>query len=184
MVRINLLPHRAIKRAERQRQFGLMLAATVALGVVIVFLGLGFINNKISAQQERNERLTRSIESSSKEIEQIKTLKEDINKVLERKRVVESLQSGRSQTVVLLNEISRQLPDGVYINSIKQSGNIVALDGVADSNARVASLVRNLEKSAGFESPLLIETKAITVNKGLKQNAFSIQVIQKAQTPG
>lgn len=182
MVRVNLLPHRQIKRAELQRQFSLMFMTTLIAGAAIVFLGLTWINNKTEAQTARNKRLDSAIAQLDKEIDEIKQLKTEIDQVLERKRVVENLQTDRSQTVVLLNEISRLLPEGTYLKSVKQSANTVVIEGIADSNARVAGLVRNLSNSEWFESPQLLEIKAIP-SKDLKQNSFTVTVTQKVQKP-
>jgi type IV pilus assembly protein PilN len=99
--------------------------------------------------------------------------------VLERKQIVENLQTNRSQAVVVLDEIARQLPDGVYIKSIKQQGSAIELQGVSDTNARVATLVRNLTGSNWMESPNLVEIKSNTVNN-LKQNDFTLNVMLKA----
>jgi type IV pilus assembly protein PilN len=180
MMRINLLPHRQLKRAERQRQFGLMaLMAVVAAGAV-VFTGWTFLGAKKDAQLERNGRLEQAIAQLDKEIADIKDLKDQISNVLERKQIVENLQTNRSQSVVILDELSRQLPEGLYLRSIKQQGNLITLDGVADTNARVATLVRNLSVSNWMESPNLIEIKSITVN-GVKQNDFTLNVSLKVQ---
>lgn len=181
-VRINLLPYRKIRRVERQQRFNLMLAGTLIAGVAVVFLGQNHINGKIESQLERNQRLEAAIVQLDKEIEEIKDLKGKIGDVLERKRVVENLQSGRSRAVILLDEISRQLPEGIYVKGIRQQGDVVTLDGVADTNARVATLVRNFGGSQWLESPELIEIHAITVNN-LKQSAFTLSVKQKAQQP-
>ena len=180
MMRINLLPHRQIKRAERQRQFGLMgLMAAVAAGAV-VFTGWTYLGAKKDSQIERNGRLEQAIGKLDKEIADIKDLKDQINYVLERKQIVENLQTNRSQSVVILDELSRQLPEGLYLKSIKQQGNLITLEGVADTNARVATLVRNLSVSNWMESPNLIEIKAMTVN-GIKQNDFTMNVSLKVQ---
>ena len=179
-MRINLLPHRQIKRAERQRQFGLMgLMAAVAAGAV-VFTGWTYLGAKKDSQIERNGRLEQAIGKLDKEIADIKDLKDQINNVLERKQIVENLQTNRSQSVVILDELSRQLPEGLYLKSIKQQGNLITLEGVADTNARVATLVRNLSVSNWMESPNLIEIKAMTVN-GIKQNDFTMNVSLKVQ---
>lgn len=182
MVRVNLLPHRQIRRAELQRQFSLMFMATVIAGAAIVFLGLTYIDEKKDRQDERNKRLENAIAVLDKEIEEIKKLQLEIDNVLERKKVVENLQNDRSQVVVLLNEIARQQPEGVYLKSVKQTGNKVVIEGIADSNARVAALMRNLGGSEWFETPLLLEIKAIP-SKGAKENAFNIEVTQKVKTP-
>jgi len=182
MVRINLLPHRQIKYAERQRQFNLMLVATVVAGGAIVFMGQTFISTKINAQAERNHRLDEANVKLDKEIAEIQGLKGQIQDVLARKQVVENLQSNRSQAVVVLDEISRQLPEGVYLQSIKQQDNSINLQGIADTNARVATLVRNLSTSQWMESPNLIEIKSTKINN-LKYNDFTMSVNLKVKQP-
>ncbi len=180
MMRINLLPHRQIKRAERQRQFGLMgLMAAVAAGAV-VFMGWTYLGAQKESQLERNGRLEKAIASLDKEIADIRNLKDQINNVLERKQIVENLQTNRSQAVVILDELTRQLPEGLYLKSIKQQGNLITLTGVADTNARVATLVRNLSVSNWMELPNLVEIKSFVVN-GIKQNEFTLTVSLKVQ---
>ena len=178
--RINLLPHRQIKRAERQREFnGLLVAVVIAAGAII-FLGQTLIGSGIDSQASRNKRLEDGIAALDKEIAVIKELKGKINEVLERKKIVENLQTNRAQAVVLLDEVTRKLPEGVYLKSIKQVANLITLEGVADTNARVATLVRNFSNSEWLESPGLVEIKSETVN-GLKRNNFTLNVTQKLQ---
>ena len=184
MVRINLLPHRQIKRAERQRQFNLMLVATAIAGAVLVFMGQTYVNTQIDSQSARNNRLETANTQLDKEIAEIKELKNQINSVLERKQVVENLQTDRSQAVVVLDEIARQLPEGMILTSIKQQGKVITLQGLADTNARVATLVRNLSTSAWLERPRLIEIKAVADKASkTKQNNFTLNVSLKAPTP-
>lgn len=181
MVRINLLPHRQIKRAERQRQFNLMLAATAIAAAVLVFMGQTYIGAQVDSQLDRNTRLTAANDKLDKEIAEIQDLKNQINSVLERKQVVENLQTDRSQAVVVLDEISRQLPEGMVLTSIKQQGKTITLQGTADTNARVATLVRNLSTSAWMEAPRLIEIKAVADKAAKsKQNNFTMTVNLKA----
>jgi type IV pilus assembly protein PilN len=180
MIRINLLPHRQIKRAAKQREFGLMGLMAAGAACAVVFLGWQFLSAQNNTQLERNSRLEKANADLDKQIADIKDLKDQINNVLERKHVVENLQTNRSQSVVILDELTRQLPEGVYLKSIKQAGNIITLDGVADTNARVATLVRNLSVSNWMESPNLVVINAATVN-GIKQNDFTVTVSLKAQ---
>lgn len=179
MMRINLLPHRQIKRAERQREFGLMGLMAAGAACAVVFMGWQLLSSQKDSQIERNGRLEKAITSLDKEIADIKDLKDQINNVLERKRVVENLQTNRSQSVVILDELTRQLPEGLYLKSIKQVGNLITLVGVADTNARVATLVRNLSVSNWMESPNLIEIQSATVNN-IKINNFTLTVNLKA----
>ena len=179
MIRVNLLPHRQLKREARQRQFGLMAAFTAIAASAIVFMAYTVINARIDSQSERNARLDAAIVKLDKEIKDIQDLKDQITAMLERKQVVENLQTNRSQAVVVFDELSRQLPEGMYFKSVKQVGDLITLEGVADTNARVATLVRNYNASAWFESPGLVEIKAVTAN-GQKQNVFTLTVKLKA----
>lgn len=179
-MRINLLPHRQLKRAERQRQFGLMTLMAAAVAGAIVFFGWTILSAQKSSQLERNARLETAITGLDKEIADIKDLKDQISNVLERKQVVENLQANRSQSVVILDELTRQLPEGLFLKSVKQQGNVITLQGVADTNARVATLVRNLSVSNWMESPSLVEIKSSTLN-GIRINDFTLTVNLKAQ---
>lgn len=180
MIRINLLPHRQIKRAERQRQFNLMLVATVVLAGAIIFMGNTYIGTKIGSQNERNQRLEAANVELDKEIEEIKELKSQISSVLERKQIVENLQTNRSQAVVVLDEISRQLPEGTYLKLISQKGNVINLEGIADTNARVATLVRSMSNSQWMEQPNLVQIQAVNIGN-VRYNDFKMNVKLKAQ---
>ena len=175
IIRVDLLPHREIKREARQRQFNLMALLTVSGALALVVLNYSFINSRIDAQLSRNARLEAGIVQLDQQIGDIKNLQEKIGVMLARKQVVENLQINRSQSVVVLDELSRQLPEGMYFKSIKQQGPLLSLEGVADTNARVASLVRNLTASKWLENPQLIEIKSVLVN-GIKQNEFLLTV--------
>ncbi|HSF72116.1 MAG TPA: PilN domain-containing protein, partial [Methylotenera sp.] len=155
-----------------------LMAAGAACAVI--FLGWQFLGAQRDAQVERNTRLETAIAALDKEIADIKDLKDQINNVLERKQIVENLQTNRSQAVVILDELTRQLPEGLYLKSIKQTGNLITLEGVADTNARVATLVRNLSVSNWMELPNLVEIKSLTVNN-VKQNEFTLNVSLKVQ---
>lgn len=179
MIRVNLLPHRQIRREARQREFGLMALFSAISASVIIFLGYTFINAQVDAQASRNSRLDAAIANLDKQIADIKDLKDQISIVLERKQVVENLQTNRSQAVIVLDELSRQLPEGMFLKSIKQQGSVITIEGVADTNARVATLVRNLSTSNWMELPSLVEIKSIEVNS-IKQNAFVLNVNIKA----
>lgn len=175
MIRVNLLPHRQIRREARQREFGLMAGFSAIAAVVIVFMGWTYIDSRTDKQTERNKRLDVAIVKLDKEIADIKDLKDQISTMLERKQVVENLQTNRSQAVIVLDELSRQLPEGMYLKSIKQQGNVISIEGVADTNARVATLVRSLSNSKWMESPNLVEIKSVIVNN-TKQNVFTLNV--------
>ena len=165
MIRINLLPHREARRKAQRRQLAVLGAMVAGLALGIAVLVHGVIAGDISAQSERNEFLKREYAKLDKEIEEIKKLKEDIQALLARKQIIETLQAERSQTVLLLDQLVRQTPDGVYLKSLKQEGLKVNVTGYAQSNARVATLMRNLESAPNLEEAQLVETKAAEVNK-------------------
>lgn len=179
MIKVNLLPHRQMRRAERQREFGLM-AALVAIGVAaIVFMVWSVLSSKIKTQEERNQRLQDEMVRLDKEIVIIGDLKDRVKRVLGRKEIVEGLQSDRNQAVIVLDELARQLPEGVFLRSVKQVGSEIEIHGVADSNARVATLVHNLAISAVMQNPNLVEIKANNAQTEIKQFDFVLKVALK-----
>ncbi|MBI2312848.1 MAG: PilN domain-containing protein [Betaproteobacteria bacterium] len=163
MTRINLLPHREIKRQARRRQIAVLAGVTAGIGALIVGAVHVAIITQIEYQNGRNKYLTGQIAVLDKQIEEIKKLKEQTQALLARKKVVETLQTGRSDVVHLLDEVVRLLPDGVYLKRINQAGNRVHLTGFAQSNARVSTLMRNLDDSPWLEGAALVEIKAAQV---------------------
>lgn len=178
MIRINLLPHREVKRAARQRQFNLLLGSVALFGVAVVILGYLALDARQQTQEKRNQYLKGEIAKLDRDIVDIKKLKEQTRSLLARKQAVETLQTNRSNEVHLLDQLVRLLPEGLYLKSIKQTGNTVNLQGYAQSSARVSTLMRNLESSPWLESPVLIEIHAATV-QGLRANEFNLNVQQK-----
>jgi len=165
MIRINLLPHREQARKDRRRQFFSLVVLTLIAGAVVWFIGYVFLQQQLESQQASNDYLKSQISQLNKEIEQIAGIKEQTQALLARKQVIESLQGTRMQTVTMFNELTRQMPEGVYLKSVKQTGNKVNVTGYAQSNARVSQLMRNLDASPIFENPTLIEIKATTLNR-------------------
>lgn len=165
MIRINLLPHREQKRKERRQQFYVLTALVSVLAGLIVFLGYTVLNGYISTQDERNDFLKKEIAVLDKQLEEIKRLKEQTASLLARKQIIESLQGDRAEAVHVLNEIAKQVPEGVYLSAMKQEGRKLSLTGYTQSNARVSTLMRNLEASPWLEKPELVEIKAVTVDK-------------------
>lgn len=177
MIRINLLPHREVKRAARQRQFTLLMGSVAALGIGVVVLGYLTLESRQQTQTARNQYLQDQIASLDRDIAGIKKLKEQTQSLLARKQAVETLQTNRSGEVHLFDQLVRQLPEGIYLSAIKQTGTTINLQGYAQSSARVSTLIRNLEASPWLESPVLIEIKAATVQK-LRANEFNLNVKQ------
>jgi len=175
MIPINLLPHREVRRKAQQRQFGFLAGMATVVAIGVVMLVHGFLSTRIENQQARNRFLDGEISKLDKQIDEIKKLKEQTSALLARKRVVESLQSNRTEAVRLLDQMVRQLPDGLYLKQVKQTGDIVNITGYATSNARVSTLMRNFEASPWLEDPKLIEIKAIKANIGTL-NEFNLNV--------
>lgn len=175
MIRINLLPHRELKRKRQQQQFLVMLGLVVALGAAIWFGGHSYLSDQLEQQNGRNAYLESEVATLDKQIAEIKKLKELTVALLQRKKVVESLQANRAETVYLLDQLVRQLPDGVYLKAIQQKGNQVSITGYAQSNARVSTFMRNLEASPYLEKPSLIEIKAVT-ERNARLSEFSLAV--------
>jgi type IV pilus assembly protein PilN len=175
MIPINLLPHREVRRKAQQRQFLVLAATTVGLGIGAIILVHGFLAQRIETQNARNRYLDTEIAKLDKEIDEIKKLKEQTVSLLARKRVVESLQANRTEAVRLLDQLVRQLPDGLYLKQVKQTGDVVNVQGYATSNARVSTLMRNFEASPWLEDPKLVEIKAVKV-KEANLNEFSLNV--------
>jgi type IV pilus assembly protein PilN len=163
--KINLLPHREERRKRARAHFAVLAGMTAALGLAVVGAVWLFYSGRISNQEDRNRFMKAEIAKLDKEIDEIKEVKDKIQALLARKQVIETLQTDRVQTVYLLDELVRQMPEGVFLKSVKQRGAGVAVVGYAQSNARVSTLMRNIESSPWLANPNLIEIKAATLGK-------------------
>lgn len=175
MIRINLLPHRELKRKARQQQIAVLAGMVGFLGIIVIWSIYTMISGQIEYQNGRSQYLNDQIAILDIEIAEIKGIKTRTKELLARKQIVETLQHSRSEVVHLLDQLVRLLPDGVHLQSIKQVSNDISLVGYAQSNAWISMLMRNLESSPQLESALLIEIKAITVNN-VRQNEFNMKV--------
>src|SRR5271169_1974577 len=183
MVRINLLPHREQKRQARQRQFVSLAIGLAILAVAVVGLVHIIIAARIEDQNSRNTLLKTEIAKLDEQIKEIDRLRDQTQALLARKQVVETLQSNRTEAVHLLDQLVRQLPDGVYLKSVRQIGEKVILDGYAQSNARVSTLMRNIEGSPWLTTPELIEIRSVALDKQ-KVNEFTLAMQIKRDLPG
>jgi type IV pilus assembly protein PilN len=183
MIRINLLPHREIRRKQQQQQFFIMLGVVVAIGAAIWFVVHAYLEDQFDNQQNRNKYLQAEIEKLDKQIAEIQKLKDQTAALLARKRVVETLQGTRSEVVYLLDQLVRQLPEGVYLKAIKQTGVKVMINGFTQSQARVSTLMRNLESSPHLEQPSLVEIKAAQLGaQRLSEFTMNINIRRAAAT--
>lgn len=185
-VRVNLLPHREERRRRGRQHFAVLGGLTAVLGAVIVGTGYLYIDGQVQNQNDRNAFLKSEIAKLDKEIAEIKKLKDEIQALLARKQIIEALQADRAQTVHLLDQLVRQMPEGVYLRSVKQRGLAVSLQGYSQSNARVSTLMRNIESSPWLAAPKLIEIKAAKVgSKRLSEFSLNLQLkpVQLKEAP-
>ncbi|MDM0076686.1 PilN domain-containing protein [Variovorax sp. J2P1-59] len=162
MILINLLPHREAARKRRRETFYATLGLFAVLGGVIAGMAFLWYQAQISSQQSKNSLLQSAITKLEGEIKEISTLQAEIAALRARQQAVEDLQGDRNMPVHLLNELVRQLPDGVYLTSMKQDNQAVTLQGMAQSNERVSELLRNL----GNNSPWLVKPELIEITSG------------------
>jgi len=167
MIRINLLPHREARRKQNRIAFFRMLALSAAFAAVVVLAVAVFIATKISDQTQRNDFFKAENKKLEDQIAQIATLEEEIKGLKARQQAVEDLQSDRNQPVYLLDELVKQVPEGIFLRSFKQEGQKVSMTGVAQSNERVSELLHNFSNNSPWlERPELIESKAGTIGQG------------------
>ena len=179
MIRVNLLPWREARRKAQRQHLGVLGGMVAVLGLLIVGAVHLTIAGYIAVQSERNEFLKRENVRLDKEIEEIKKLKTEIAALLARKQIIERLQADRAQAVYMLQELVQQVPDGVYLKAIKQTGLKINMTGYAQSNARVSTLMRNFAASPYLENPDLVEIKAVVVsNKRVSEFIMNVSLKQ------
>jgi len=155
MARINLLPWREEARRERQRQFMYSLVATIVLGAIIVLIVGVMIDQSISDQEARNQRIQVEISRLEQRITRIAELEETRARLIARKQIIESLQASRSLTVELLDKLAKTIPAGVTLTNVRQQGMNLTLLGTSASNAMVSEYLQNLEGMDLFIQPEL-----------------------------
>ena len=178
MAKINLLPWRAERRKQRQKEFVTMLGSAAGAAVLLSIFIVMYYNGQIQGQEQRNAYLQQEIAAVEVQIAEIEALDRKKANLLKRKEVIEQLQASRSQMVHLFDELVRTIPEGVRLNSIKQAGDVLTLEGFAQSNARVSTYMRNLEASGWMTSPDLTIIEAKGEDRGLP-NMFSLKVTLK-----
>src|SRR5207342_2975017 len=175
MAKINLLPWRAERRKQRQKEFMTMLGVAAAVGVLISLLIVMYYVGQIDGQNNRNKYLTDQIALLDTQIKEIAELDKKKAGLLKRKQVIEELQASRSQMVHLFDDLARTIADGTQITSLTQDGDNLTLLGRAQSSARVSSYMRNLDASGWMGSPDLDIIELRGADPGLP-NEFSLKV--------
>jgi len=187
VILINLLPHREVKRAQRKRAFFIGLGGSFVGGLVIAGVWFTALQQLTAAQNDRNEFLKAEIARLDAQIKDIATLRQEIEALKARQAAVENLQTDRNVPVYLLNELTKQTPEGVYLTSVNQQGQMVSVRGIAQTNERVSELLRNtFYNSPWLEKPDLIEIKATNVGVGREARRlfeFSMRVAIKRPQP-
>ena len=183
MAKINLLPWRTERRKLREREFYMMLVAAMVVAGLAIFLWIMWMDARIDNQDHRNAYLKDEIHALDGKLEKIVDLEKTKSKLLARKQIIEQLQASRTQMVHLFDELVKTVPDGVRLNSLKQVGDTLTLEGVAQSNASVASYMRNLDASPYLTHSDLKKTEA----KGTdKRNRFEFALdvkVRKQENP-
>lgn len=159
-IRINLLPHRAEKRERKKKAFYLFTFLSFLAGVSLVFVVWSIFQGMIGSQQERNEFIVAENRKLDLQIREIANLRQEIDALRSRQRAVEDLQADRNQPVYLMDELTKQVPEGIYLRTVTQSDKKIHLTGQAASNERVSEFLRNLQGNSKFlERPELIEIR-------------------------
>ncbi len=174
MVKINLLPHREVRRKElKARFYSLMVLAALCGAVIVVTVGV-FFSTQISAQEERNAFITKANKDLDEKIKEVASLRQEIDALKARQQAVEDLQADRNQPVFMMNELVKLAPEGLYLTLIKQEGQRISLKGYAQSHAVVGIFVNELSGSQWMTKPEIIQNKAV----GLGQGRDSKRVIE------
>lgn len=177
MIRINLLPHRAEKRRRRQIQFISLCVVTAIVAALLVGAGYGVMSARIFYQDKRNDFLKQEIAKLEKQIAELERLRAETNRLLARKEEVEKLQTARSDVVHLMDQMLHIMPPGIYLKSLKQTstptGSLISITGIAQSDARVSTLMRAIDASRWLDTPTLIDVHA--TGQGVQRvNEFSL----------
>ena len=182
MSKINLLPWRAERRKQRQQEFYVMLGLSALVAALLSFFIIGYYNSQISGQNDRNAFLQTEIDKVQEQVDEIKLLDEKKGRLLARKKVIEELQVNRYQMVHLFDSLVRTIPDGVILTGIRQEGELLSLEGRSQSNARVATYMRNLESSGWMTNPEVNVIEAKSADKAVVIPASNNVVLPYAFT--
>jgi len=178
MPRINLLPWREAERKQRQRDFGVALAGGFATAAICILGTIFAYSQMIDNQEQRNERLTEEIANLEKSILEIDGLERQKERLLARMEIIEQLQKSRPEIVHLFDEMARQMPDGVYLTGMKQTGAKVEVRGIAQSSTRVSALMRQVDASDWMADPE-VDRVETTTSGSSRQAEFIVNLKQE-----
>lgn len=175
--RINLLPWREELKKQRQTEFYVVLAVAAAVGLSVWLGGRWYLNTEIQHQQQRNEILQDEIRRLDRQIARIRDLERTREQLIARMDVIQNLQKGRPQIVHLFEQLVTTLPDGVFLESVRQQGNNITISGVGQSNARVSSYMEQLDASDWLSNPNL-NVIEVRDREGIRVSNFTLRVSQ------
>ena len=177
MPRINLLPWREEERKTRQRDFGVAAIGALLGGIAVIMLTMLAYSQMISSQDSRNERLTTEITVLEKSIEEIDDLERQKERLLARMDIIDRLQKSRPEVVHLFDELVRQLPEGVYLTGLKQTGSRIEIRGIAQSSTRVSALMRQIDASEWLADPEVERVETTDIGSS-RQAQFVVYIKQ------
>ncbi|PLQ01121.1 PilN domain-containing protein [Cupriavidus pauculus] len=181
---VNLLPYHEARKAARRKKVYSMLGGAAGAGALVVLIGGFYIDSQIDEMTQLNQTLTTENARMDGQIKEVMTLRKDIDALLDRQRAIESLQAERNMPVQLLEELVRQVPEGVYLTTLKQTDDTFVVTGVAQSNERVSELLRNVSQVQWLDRAELVESKAVMMTNNLREQRrlfdFSIRFAYRA----
>ena len=178
MVRINLLPWREQLREERKKRFIIIFAGVCILAVAVVLFTDQYLKFKVTQQNARNNFILQENTILDSRIQEISELKTRRQQLVERMKIIQDLQANRPIVARVFDQLVRTLPEGVYFTDLKMQGQSVFIEGAAESNNLISSLMRNQEASDWLATPSLIEVKAVSADKLDQANTFKLTVRQ------
>lgn len=181
MANINLLPWREQRREQQRKEFFVILGSIAGLGLLAVLLAHITINGQIGGQADRNNYLQTNIAELDKQVAEIRELQTRRNQLIDRMQVIQNLQGTRPLIVRIFDELVRTLPEGVYFRSLQRKDSTITIAGTAETNNRVSSLMRQLEKSEWFANPVL---KGVKANPDFGEQANDFDMTVTVTTPG
>jgi type IV pilus assembly protein PilN len=176
MAQINLLPWREARREELKRQFLGVLGLVALAAVLLVVLADRIVNGQIDAQTARNDYLSQNIRALDAKVAEIRDLQRKRNQLIDRMRVIQELQGNRPVIVRVLDQLVRTIPDGVFYTEVEARDRVLSIEGVAESNNRVSSLMRRMDASDWLQDPNLDAVRAATVY-GDQAATFDLKVM-------
>ncbi|WP_444899277.1 PilN domain-containing protein [Microbulbifer sp. VAAC004] len=175
MAKINLLPWRQEYRAQKQKEFQQVLVLVIIAAAASVFLWMKTVDRQVASQNERNQILQVKINALNKQVSEIKDLKKRRQELIDRMRVIQELQGNRPLAVRYFDELVQATPEGLWLLELTRKGSQLELSGIAESNNRVSSFMRNLDQSDWYESPNLTDVTA-SPEYGEQASAFQLTV--------